>query len=104
MQIPFAGPPPTPHTAAAAQRADVSPLRRSAEALEAAFLSEMLKAAGLGRAPDSMNGGQGEEHFASFMADAHAQALMARGGIGLADFVERSLAARVAASSLEGEQ
>jgi len=69
-------------------------LRRSAEALETAFLSEMFKAAGIGRPPESMNGGAGEEHFASFLADAHARAMVARGGVGLADHIERSLLAR----------
>lgn len=71
-----------------------SALRRSAEALETAFLSEMFKAAGIGRPPESMNGGAGEEHFASFLAEAHARAMVARGGIGLANHIERSLAAR----------
>lgn len=71
-----------------------TPLRRSAEALETAFLSEMFKAAGIGRQAESMNGGVGEEHFASFLADAHARAMVARGGIGLADHIERSLLAR----------
>lgn len=63
-------------------------LARSAAALETAFLAEMLKAAGHGRVA-SDNGG--EDPFASFMADAQAQALMARGGIGLASHIERSL-------------
>lgn len=71
-----------------------SALRRSAEALETAFLSEMFKAAGIGRPPESMNGGAGEEHFSSFLAEAHARAMVARGGIGLADHIERALAAR----------
>lgn len=71
-----------------------SALRRSAEALETAFLSEMFKAAGIGRPPDTMNGGAGEEHFASFLAEAHARAMVARGGIGLADHIERALVAR----------
>ncbi|MCC5971260.1 MAG: rod-binding protein [Pararhodobacter sp.] len=71
-----------------------SALRRSAEDLETAFLSEMLKSAGIGRAAESMNGGAGEEHFSSFFADAYARALVARGGIGLADHIERALEAR----------
>lgn len=76
-----------------AQRANPAPtaLRRSAAALETAFLSEMFKAAGIGRPAESMNGGAGEEHFASFLAEAHARAMVARGGVGLADHIERSL-------------
>lgn len=76
------------------QGPSLSPLRRSAESLEAAFLSEMLKAAGIGRPAESMDGGAGEEHFASFLAESHARAMVARGGIGLADHIERSLTAR----------
>ncbi len=68
-----------------------APLRSSAEALETAFLAEMLKSAGIGT-----DGGTeaAEQPFASFMADAYAEALMARGGIGLASHIERSLALR----------
>ncbi len=71
-----------------------SALRRSAEALETAFLSEMFKAAGIARPPESMNGGEGEEHFASFLAEAHARAMVLRGGVGLAEHIERALVAR----------
>ncbi len=69
-------------------------LRRSAETLETAFLAEMIKATGLGRPAEVTGGGPGEEAFSSFMADAHARALMARGGVGLADHIERALSAR----------
>jgi|JI7StandDraft_1071085.scaffolds.fasta_scaffold1401762_1 Rod binding domain-containing protein len=75
-----------------------TPLRRSAEALESAFLAEMLKSSGLVRASSEMNGGSGEEQFASFLADAQARAMVARGGIGLADVIERALIARSAGS------
>lgn len=68
-----------------------NPLARSAKALETAFLAEMLKAAGHGRV--SPDGGE-DDPFASFMADAQAQAIMARGGIGLASHIERALAMR----------
>ncbi len=78
--------PPTP----AAQ----TPIRRSAEALESAFLAEMLKSAGVYKPSESFGGGEGEEQFTSFLADAQAKAMVARGGIGLADQIERSLIAR----------
>ena len=71
-----------------------SPLRQSAEALETAFLAEMLKSAGIFEPSESMGGGAGEENFTSFLADAHARAMVARGGLGLADHIERSLIAR----------
>ena len=72
---------------------DPSALRRSAEALETAFLAEMFKATGIGLSPEGMTGGAGEEHFASFLSEAYARAMVARGGIGLADQIERSLVA-----------
>lgn len=61
------------------------PLREAAEKLEAAFLSEMLKAAGFGEARDAFGGGPGEEQFASFMRTAQAEAWVRQGGIGLAE-------------------
>jgi flagellar protein FlgJ len=69
-------------------------IRRSAEALETAFLAEMLKSAGVYKPSESMGGGEGEEQFTSFLADAQARAMVARGGIGLSDQIERSLLAR----------
>ncbi len=74
-------------------------LRRAAEAMEASFLAEMLKAAGVGAPRASFGGGVGEEQFASFLTEAHAAAIVERGGIGLADslfnaLVERSRADR----------
>ncbi|MGY6534252.1 MAG: rod-binding protein [Pararhodobacter sp.] len=67
-------------------------VRRSAEALETAFLAEMLKSAGIGGAATARN--EAEQPFASFMADSYAESLMARGGIGLATHIERALALR----------
>lgn len=69
-------------------------LRRAAEGLEAAFLAEMLKIAGIGRTPETGGGGAGEDHFGSFLADAHAAALSRRGGVGLAESIFESLKAR----------
>ncbi|MFN4099923.1 MAG: rod-binding protein [Pararhodobacter sp.] len=40
------------------------------------------------------SGGAGEEHFASFLADEQARAMVARGGIGLADAIEQALRLR----------
>lgn len=71
------------------------PLRRSAEALEAAFLSEMLKSAGAFRPTEGLGGGgEGEDQFSSFLADEQAKAMVARGGIGLADSIEHALRLR----------
>jgi len=59
-------------------------LRDAAEKLEATFLSEMLKSAGLGTPRDAFGGGQGEEQFSSFLREAQAEELVKAGGIGLA--------------------
>lgn len=67
----------------------------AAKALEASFLSEMLKSAGFAEARSGLGGGgQGEAQFASLLRDAHAEALTEAGGIGLAENLYRSLVAR----------
>ena len=60
-------------------------LRGAAEKLEATFLSEMLKAAGLGKSRSAFGGGAGEEQFASFLRQAQAEVMVKSGGIGLAE-------------------
>ncbi|MEQ8291968.1 MAG: rod-binding protein [Roseovarius sp.] len=54
-------------------------------ALEASFLSEMLKAAGFGEQVNSFSGGAGEDQFASFHREAMAERMVRAGGIGLAE-------------------
>ncbi len=66
-------------------------LRAVARELEATFLSEMLKHAGVERAPDAFGGGMGEEQFSSFLRDAQAKEIAAQGGIGLAESIFNSL-------------
>ncbi|WP_425092232.1 rod-binding protein [Tropicimonas sp. S265A] len=66
-------------------------LAEVAEKLEAAFLSEMLKAAGVGRPLSVMGGGIGEEQFSSFLRDEYASNLARSGGLGLAESIIRSL-------------
>ena len=60
-------------------------LRAAAGQLEASFLAEMLRAAGLGKPPADFGGGAGEEQFTSFLVEAQAESLVAAGGIGLAE-------------------
>ncbi len=55
-----------------------------AQSLEAAFLSEMLKSAGVGETPENFGGGAGEDQFASFLRDEQAKQMVQSGGIGLA--------------------
>lgn len=67
------------------------PVWKAAQALEQAFLSEMLAAAGFGEARESFGGGAGEEQFSSFLRDAHSEALVDRGGLGLAESIYRAM-------------
>lgn len=66
-----------------------------AKALEAQFLSEMLKSAGVGETPSAFGGGAGEDQFASFMRDEQAKQMTEAGGIGLAQSLFESMIARV---------
>ncbi len=66
-------------------------LRKAAIDLEASFLSEMLKAAGLGKTPEAFGGGAGEDQFAGLLVNEQARALAESGGIGLAESIYNSL-------------
>jgi Rod binding domain-containing protein len=66
-------------------------LRNAAVALEASFLTEMLRSAGLGESRGTFGGGVGEDQFASMLAREHAQALAETGGIGLAESIFQAL-------------
>lgn len=68
--------------------------RRVAREFESVFLAEMLKHTGLGRPQQSFGGGAGEAQFAPMLAREQAEALAARGGIGLADQIFRALVER----------
>jgi Rod binding domain-containing protein len=59
--------------------------------LEAAFLAEMLKSAGLGESRDSMGGGVGEDQFSSLLIRAQADQMAQSGGIGLAESLFEAL-------------
>ena len=62
--------------------------------LEANFLAEMLKSAGVGKPLEGFNGGAGEEQFSSFLVQEYADATVAAGGIGLSEAIYRSLVSR----------
>ncbi|MFT5741948.1 MAG: flagellar protein FlgJ [Paracoccaceae bacterium] len=70
-------------------------LRDAANALEASFLSEMLKSAGLGASRDAMGGGIGEDQFASFLREEQAKQMVAAGGIGLAESLFEAMKGRI---------
>ena len=82
-------PPPTP-----APPGRLEDLRRLADEMEAAFLSEMLGHAGLDAASSRFGGGAGEAQFASFLRDEQAKAMVKAGGIGLAESLFRAMAGR----------
>lgn len=65
--------------------------RQASEKLEATFLAEMLKSAGLGAQAHGFGGGIGEEQFASFQREALAVEMVRRGGVGLADIFYAAL-------------
>ncbi|MEO0914184.1 MAG: rod-binding protein [Pseudomonadota bacterium] len=80
-------------TVAAPPRSDADALAGKAKELEAAFLSEMLKAAGVGKPLESFGGGAGEDAFAGFLVREYATMMADRGGIGLAESIVKALSA-----------
>lgn len=68
-----------------------TPQRAAAEALEASFLAEMLRATGLGEQENSFSSSTGENQFASFHREAIAREIVRKGGIGLASVIEASM-------------
>lgn len=73
-------------------RPDRNPeLWQAAQSLEATFLAEMLKSAGLGVPRDSFGGGAGEAPFAGLLVNEYASSLAATGGVGLAESIYESL-------------
>lgn len=67
-------------------------LRRAAQALETAFLAEMLRAAGTVAAA----AGEDDPAYGAVLAEAQARALVARGGLGLTEPILRMLERRAA--------
>lgn len=83
-----------PRLDARSQSASDAELMEVAKELEATFLAEMLKYAGLGEMPDAFGGGAGEEQFASFLRQEQAKQLTQAGGIGLAQNLFEALKER----------
>lgn len=69
-------------------------LMKAARDLEASFLAEMLKAAGVGKPRESFGGGIGEEQFGSFLREEQAKEMVKAGGIGLAESLFEALKER----------
>ncbi len=66
-------------------------LREVADKLEASFLAEMLKSAGLGKTSEHFGGGVGEDQFSSFMLQEQAMQMVKAGGIGLSESLFHAL-------------
>lgn len=87
------GPPVGPN--AGPERAErIAVLRETAKAFEASFLAEMLKNTGLGKSRESFGGGAGEDAFSSLLVSEQAKLMADSGGVGLAEHIFNSLAAR----------
>lgn len=69
-------------------------MRHLAQEFEASFLAEMLKHTGLGRMPESFNGGAGEAAFSDFLTREYAAEISRSQSIGLADQIYRALIER----------
>ena len=66
-------------------------LMAAAKKLEATFLAEMLKSAGLGETRQGFGGGAGEDQFSSFLVQAQAEQMVEAGGLGLAEALFEAL-------------
>ena len=86
--------PPDIPIAATADRRDQK-LRNAAMEMEANFLAEMLKSAGVGETPEAFGGGVGEDQFASYLRLEQARQMAASGGIGLAESLYHALKERM---------
>lgn len=86
--VPVLPPAPRPPPGAASRPSD---LRQQAQALETAFLAEMLRTAGTARMQGHPAEGGRDLPFDTFLAEAQARALMAGGGLGLTESLVRSL-------------
>jgi flagellar protein FlgJ len=71
---------------------NIEQLRKTAQELEASFLSQMLKPmfANLG-AEKPFGGGTGEDMWRSLQVDEYGKAIAQKGGIGLADSIFREM-------------
>ncbi|MEX3316328.1 rod-binding protein [Sulfitobacter sp. PS-8MA] len=69
-------------------------LMAAAQKLEASFLAEMLKSAGLGATRAEFGGGAGEDQFSSFLVQEQAMAMVEAGGIGLSESLYEALKER----------
>lgn len=68
-------------------------LWKLAQEVEASFLSEMLKTAGVAKTRNTFGGGTGEDQFSTFLVREYASSTVAAGGLGLSESIYQSLVA-----------
>lgn len=83
---------PIPAAAASVPSARATTMLARARELEGVFLSEMFAHAGLGESEGAFSGGSGAAQLASFLRREQAQAVVAHGGIGLAELLVTTMA------------
>ncbi len=88
--VPSSAPPALPRRADAGKDA----LQKAAVDLEAGFLAEMLKSAGIARMGTGFDGQGPESEFATFLTRAYANEIARSGGVGLAEAFYSSLRER----------
>lgn len=66
-------------------------LRRASVELEVAFLTEMLKSAGIVKSGTDLGGKERESEFGTFLVRAYATEVAQAGGIGLSELLFQSL-------------
>ncbi|MBW3617388.1 MAG: rod-binding protein [Proteobacteria bacterium] len=89
MDVPALPPPPPPNTDAARTREQI---KKTAKEFEAAFIGQMLNQMFEGvETAAPFGGGPGEQAFKSFLTEAVAKQMVAAGGLGLADDLQRDM-------------
>lgn len=79
-------------SATAGAKSSDAQLRATAEKFEVSFLSEMIRHMSAGVKTDALTGGgHGEDNFKSFLNEQYAKAIVARGGVGVADMVYKQM-------------
>ena len=76
-------------------------IRRTAERLETAFLTEMLKGAGIGALGGAFGGGAGEEQFSSLLREQYAEEIVQAGGLGLSEQIMRTMMEKADVASIQ---
>jgi len=89
MELPPIIPPSAPSQPELARRN--AALRDKAEEFEAVFLGLMLQQAGLGDARETFGGGAGEAAYSTMLAEQQARAMVASGGLGLAEPIYQAM-------------